>query len=976
MGNERKLRLIQVAKEFKVGLNTITDFLQKKGIKSDGSPNTLVDAETYAVLEKEFGANRAAGNARESIRERISLKQTTITLEEAKKQEREEEKEVVIKSNVISVKDEIQQPKFLGKIDLSPKPKAAPAPKAEAEKPAAQHPAAPAAPAPAQAPKAAAQPAPAPAPAVPEARPAQPAPATQASHAAPATPAPAAQAAPAEPAKPAAPATPAPTAQAPGQPDAKPAEAPAPAPEPAAPKDNIFRPETVTLTGPQVLGTMDVSGFVAGGKHKRKRLQKEKVDVSKAPRGNAQGGGNKQGGQGGQGGQNRPGQGGQNRPGAQNQPKPGEGRRNKNKGKAAPKPIVRPEVSDEEVSKQVKDTLARLTAKGAKSKSAKYRKDKRDAVAERMNEEFEREEQERSTLKVTEFVTVSELATMMNVSPTQVITACMNLGLMVSINQRLDAEALVVVAEEFGYKVEFVSVEIQEAINDEGEDKEEDLVPRPPIVTVMGHVDHGKTSLLDNIRKTNVIEGEAGGITQHIGAYSVELNGQKITFLDTPGHEAFTAMRARGAAVTDVAIIIVAADDSVMPQTIEAINHAQAAGVPMVFAINKIDKPNANPDHIKEQLSQMNYLVESWGGKYQDQEVSAKKGLNLDKLLEKVLLEAEMLDLKANPNKKAQGTVFESTLDKGRGYVSTILVQSGTLHVGDVILSGTYTGRVKAMFNENGKKVDSAGPSTPVQVLGLNGAPQAGDTFNVMEDDRSAREIANKREQLQRMQGIMTQKHVTLDEIGRRIAIGSFKELNIIVKGDVDGSIEAMSGSLIKLSKETVQVNVIHAAVGQISESDVLLAAASNAIIVGFQVRPSASARKLAEKEEIEIRLYSIIYDAINDIKDAIEGMLEPVMKEEIVASVEVLEIFKISKVGTVAGCIVREGKLQRNTPIRVIRDGIVIYTGKLGSLKRFKDDVKEVTAGQDCGLNIESFNDIRVGDIVEGYEQVEVKRK
>ena len=983
MGNERKLRLIQVAKEFKVGLNTITDFLQKKGIKSDGSPNTLVDAETYAVLEKEFGANRAAGNARESIRERISLKQTTITLEEAKKQEREEEKEVVIKSNVISVKDEIQQPKFLGKIDLSPKPKAAPAPapKAEAEKPAAQHPAAPAAPAPAQAPKAAAQPAPA-MPATPEARPSQAAPATPASPAAPATPvhaapaAQAAQAAPAEPAKPAAPATPAPAAQAPGQPDAKPAEAPAPAPEPTAPKDNIFRPETVTLTGPQVLGTMDVSGFVAGGKHKRKRLQKEKVDVSKAPKGNAQGGGNKQGGQGGQGGQNRPGQGGQNRPGAQNQPKPGEGRRNKNKGKAAPKPIVRPEVSDEEVSKQVKDTLARLTAKGAKSKSSKYRKDKRDAVAERMNEEFEREEQERSTLKVTEFVTVSELATMMNVSPTQVITACMNLGLMVSINQRLDAEALVVVAEEFGYKVEFVSVEIQEAINDEGEDKEEDLVPRPPIVTVMGHVDHGKTSLLDNIRKTNVIEGEAGGITQHIGAYSVVLNGQKITFLDTPGHEAFTAMRARGAAVTDVAIIIVAADDSVMPQTVEAINHAQAAGVPMVFAINKIDKPNANPDHIKEQLSQMNYLVESWGGKYQDQEVSAKKGLNLDKLLEKVLLEAEMLDLKANPNKKAQGTVIESTLDKGRGYVSTILVQSGTLRVGDVILSGTYTGRVKAMFNENGKKVEAAGPSTPVQVLGLNGAPQAGDTFNVMDDDRSAREIANKREQLARMQGIMTQKHVTLDEIGRRIAIGSFKELNIIVKGDVDGSVEAMSGSLIKLSKETVQVNVIHAAVGQISESDVLLAAASNAIIVGFQVRPSASARRLAEKEEIEIRLYSIIYDAINDIKDAIEGMLEPVMKEEIVASVEVLEIFKITKVGTVAGCMVREGKLQRSTPIRVIRDGIVIYTGKLGSLKRFKDDVKEVVVGQDCGLNIESFNDIRVGDIVEGYEQVEVKRK
>ena len=971
MGNERKLRLIQVAKEFKVGLNTITDFLQKKGIKSDGSPNTLVDSETYAVLEKEFGANRAAGNARDSIRERISLKQTTITLEEAKKQEREEEKEVVIKSNVISVKDEIQQPKILGKIDLSPKPKAAPAPapapKAEPVKPAEQPRAAQPAPAaaPAEAPKPAAKPEPAAEkPAAPEVKTAPAAPAAPAAAAATAAqtetgkPAPAAAPAPA--------ATPATTlAAAPAA-----AAAPAPKPEPAAPKDNIFRPETVTLTGPQVLGTMDVSGFVAGGKHKRKRLQKEKVDVSKAPKGNTPGGNRQGGNQGGQGSQNRPGGPGQN------QPRPGEGRRNKNKGKAAPKPIVRPEVSDEEVSKQVKDTLARLTAKGAKSKSAKYRKDKRDAVAERMNEEFEREEMERSTLKVTEFVTVSELATMMNVTPTQVITACMNLGLMVSINQRLDAEALVVVAEEFGYKVEFVSVEIQEAINDDNEDKEEDLVPRPPIVTVMGHVDHGKTSLLDNIRKTNVIEGEAGGITQHIGAYSVELNGQKITFLDTPGHEAFTAMRARGAAVTDVAIIIVAADDSVMPQTVEAINHAQAAGVPMVFAINKIDKPNANPDHIKEQLSQMNYLVESWGGKYQDQEVSAKKGMNLDKLLEKVLLEAEMLDLKANPNKKAQGTVIESTLDKGRGYVSTILVQSGTLHVGDVILSGTYTGRVKAMFNENGKKVESAGPSTPVQVLGLNGAPQAGDTFNVMEDDRSAREIANKREQLQRMQGIMTQKHVTLDEIGRRIAIGSFKELNIIVKGDVDGSVEAMSGSLIKLSKETVQVNVIHAAVGQISESDVLLAAASNAIIVGFQVRPSAAARKLAEKEEIEIRLYSIIYDAINDIKDAIEGMLEPVMKEEIVASVEVLEIFKITKVGTVAGCMVREGKLQRSTPIRVIRDGIVIYTGKLGSLKRFKDDVKEVVVGQDCGLNIESFNDIRVGDIVEGYEQVEVKRK
>ena len=957
MGNERKLRLIQVAKEFKVGLNTITDFLQKKGIKNDGSPNTLVDAETYAVLEKEFGANRNAGNARESVRERISMKQGTVTLEAAKQKEREEEKEVVIKSHVISVKDEIPQPKFLGKIDLNPKPKAQvahtePAQGAATAAAAANRPVQTAEPK-AEAPKPAA-------PAQPAAPTAEPK--VEKSEAAAPAPAPAAETAPkaVETPRPAV-ATPAaqPAETAPKAAEAAPAE---------APKDNVFRPTITPLAGPQVLGTMDVSGFVPGGRHKRKRLQKEKVDVTKS----AQKSGNAQGNRGGNG------QGGQNRPGGQqnqqNQPKPGEGRRNKNKNNKAPKPIVRPEVSDEEVSKQVKDTLARLTAKGAKSKSAKYRKDKREAVAERMSEEFEREEQERSTLKVTEFVTVSELATMMNVSPTEVITACMNLGLMVSINQRLDAEALVVVAEEFGFKVEFVSVEIQEAIHND-EDKEEDLVPRPPIVTVMGHVDHGKTSLLDNIRKTNVIEGEAGGITQHIGAYSVELNGQKITFLDTPGHEAFTAMRARGAAVTDVAIIIVAADDNVMPQTIEAINHAQAAGVPMVFAINKIDKPGANPDHIKEQLAQMNYLVESWGGKYQDQEISAKKGINLDKLLEKVLLEAEMLNLRANPNKKAVGTVIESTLDKGRGYVSTVLVQGGTLHVGDVILSGTYTGRVKAMFNENGKKVTEAGPSTPVQVLGLNGAPQAGDSFNVMDDDRSAREIANKREQLQRMQGIMTQKHVTLDEIGRRIAIGSFKELNIIVKGDVDGSIEAMSGSLIKLSKESVQVNVIHAAVGQISESDVLLAAASNAIIVGFQVRPSAAARKLAESEEIEIRLYSIIYDAINDIKDAIEGMLEPVMKEEIVASVEVMEIFKISKVGTVAGCIVREGKLTRNTPIRVIRDGIVIYTGKLGSLKRFKDDVKEVTSGQDCGLNIESFNDVKIGDIIEGYEQVEVKR-
>ncbi len=965
MGNDKKLRLIRVAKEFNVGLNTITDFLHKKGIKSDGLPGSLVDAATYDILEKEFGANRSAHKARESVRERISQKQATITLEEAEEQEKEEEKEVIIKSNVISVKDEIQQPKILGKIDLNP-PKHTSAPakeetahKAEEEKK--------------------------PRVATPDDnKPTVERPTTHLEQKS-ATERKETVAAPAE--KTAA------KQEIEQKPQPKVAAQPAeevkretPSQHEAA-KDHIFRPETTKLQGPQILGTMDVSEFTSGGKHKHKRIHKEKVDITKAQKSASQNGGKNAQGEAGKKNQNGDkNRGNANRGNANSsaaghnngqQQRQGEGRRNKNNKKNAPKPVVRPEVSDEEVSKQIKDTLARLTAKGAKNKGAKYRKEKREAVAERMNVEIEREEQERKILKVTEFVTVSELATMMNVSPTEVITACMNLGLMVSINQRLDAEALVVVAEEFGYKVEFVSVEIQEAITEEDSaDEEEHLVPRPPIVTVMGHVDHGKTSLLDNIRKTNVIEGEAGGITQHIGAYSVNLNGQKITFLDTPGHEAFTAMRARGAKITDVAIIIVAADDSVMPQTIEAINHAQAAGVPMVFAINKIDKPNANPDHIKEQLAQMNYLVESWGGQYQDQEISAKKGINLDKLLEKVLLEAEVLELKANPDKKAVGTVIESTLDKGRGYVSTILVQSGTLRIGDVILSGTYTGRVKAMFNENGVPVKEAGPSTPVRVLGLNGAPQAGDTFNVMDDDRSAREIANKREQLQRMQGIMTQKHVTLDEIGRRIAIGSFKELNIIVKGDVDGSVEAMSGSLIKLSKETVQVNVIHAAVGQISESDVLLAAASNAVIVGFQVRPSAAARKVAEQEEIEIRLYSIIYDAINDIKDAIEGMLEPVMKEEIVASVEVMEIFKISKVGMVAGCVVREGKLSRNTPIRVIRDGIVIHTGKLGSLKRFKDDVKEVTLGQDCGLNIDSYNDIKVGDIVEGYEQVEVKRK
>lgn len=916
MGNEKKIRLIKVAKEFNVGLNTITDFLHRKGIEIDSSPNTQIDADTYAIVEKEFGKNRPSGNELDSVREKMN-KKSSVSIEPAPAPKEEK--------RTIEVKEEVVQPKILGKIDLTPKKKSEPAPAP--------------APAPKKEPKVEA--------------PKQEAPEVE----------------PKVEVKPEPKEEPQPKAE--PKAESKVVEAPeAEEPKVEPKKNDVFRAtETPTLTGPQILGTMDVSGMVPGGKRHRKRLEKAKVDISKQQN-NAQKGRNNQ--QGDKNNNNNK----FNKQNNQNNQNQNQGGGKKNKQKPQPKPVVRPEVSDEEVSKQVKDTLARLTAKGAKNKGAKYRREKREEVRERMNEAFEQEAAEKKILKVTEFVTVSEVATMMNISPMEVISACMNLGLMVSINQRLDAEALVVVAEEFGFSVEFVSAEIQEAINDEEADTAEDLLPRPPIVTVMGHVDHGKTSLLDNIRKTNVTAGEAGGITQHIGAYSVNLNGQKITFLDTPGHEAFTAMRARGAKITDVAIIIVAADDKVMPQTVEAINHAQAAGVPMVFAINKIDKPQANPDHIKEQLSQMNLLVEDWGGKYQSQDVSAKQGLNLDKLLEKVLLEAEMLDLKANPNKKAKGTIIESTLDKGRGYVSTVLVQEGTLRVGDVILSGIYTGRVKAMFDENGNKVKEAGPSTPVQLLGLNGAPQAGDSINVMDDDRSAREIANKREQLQRMQGIMTQKHVTLDEIGRRIAIGSFKELNIIVKGDVDGSVEAMSGSLIKLSKETVQVNVIHSAVGQISESDVLLAAASNAIIVGFQVRPSAAARKVAEQEEIEIRLYSIIYDAINDIKDAIEGMLEPVMKEEIVCSIEVLETFKISKVGTIAGGIVREGKITRHTPIRVIRDGIVIHTGRLGSLKRFKDDVKEVSSGMDCGLNIESYNDIKIGDIIEGYEQVEVKRK
>ncbi len=649
--------------------------------------------------------------------------------------------------------------------------------------------------------------------------------------------------------------------------------------------------------------------------------------------------------------------------------------RGKDRGDDRSREKAVPEVSDEEIQKQIKETLARLTSSG-KSKASKYRRQKRDIVYQHQQAELEEIEKQKNVLKVTEFLTANDLASMMNIHVNQVISTCLNLGLFVSINQRLDAEAITLVADEFGFDVEFVSIETEEDAGIE-EDTPDKLLPRHPVVTVMGHVDHGKTSLLDNIRKTNVIAGEAGGITQHIGAYEVHLQeGKKITFLDTPGHEAFTAMRARGAKLTDIAIIVVAADDKVMPQTIEAINHARAAGVPMIFAINKIDKPNAQPEKIKEELSQMNILVEDWGGKFQSQEISAKHGVNLELLLEKVLLEAELLDLKANPDKFASGAVIESSLEKGRGYVAKILVQSGTLRVGDIAVAGCFHGKVKAMFNERNQAVSEAGPSTPVLLLGLNGAPQAGDKFNVFETEKEAKQVCVKRQQLLREQGLRTQKHITLDEIGRRIAIGDFKELNIIVKGDVDGSIEALSDSLLKLSTNQIQVNVIHKSVGQITESDVLLASASDAIIVGFQVRPSANARKLAEQEQIDIRNYSVIYDAIEEIKSAMEGMLSPTIEEKIVCNVEVREVFKISKVGSVAGCMVLDGKINRNTKVRLIRDGIVIYDGSLSTLKRFKDDVKEVATGYECGLSIENFNDLKVGDIIEGYEITEKRAK
>ena len=936
-----EIRLSKLTKQFSIGLARLVDFLNEKGANVEMNPNAKISDEYLPAIEAKFGEDQKL--KRDSEKVTIKLKEI-IEMGSRKKPEPEEEdvpeREVVIKSNALTEERHpepapvekpapvpaeeprtVAGPKVVDKIDLSKFDKKKPAPAPVEEKPA---------------PAPVAEPEPVPAPA----------------------PAPAAEPEPVSVPEPAPEPAPAPAAPA--------VEEPA---KPAGPRE--VKIEAERLAGVKVVDKIDLSQFdKKKKKKKRERIGKEgsqKVDVTKVEASNNAAKKDKKD--------------KNNHPGAQQQAggkKDKKNRRDRGGDKFKPMTEAEQEEMQKEIQKQIKETYARMNEGKKGNFGAKHRKEKRELASQRMQEEMEMQELEQKVLKVTEFVTVNDLATLMNNTPvTKVIGACMSLGMMVSINQRLDAETLVLVAEEFGYEVEFVTANLTDAIaQGEAEDTEEDLLPRPPVITVMGHVDHGKTSLLDYIRKANVIAGEAGGITQHIGAYNVKLpDGQRITFLDTPGHEAFTAMRARGAKMTDLAIIIIAADDCVMPQTVEAINHAQAAGVPMVFAINKIDKPGANPDKIREQLSNMNILVEDWGGKYQCQEISAKKGINVDLLLEKVLLEAEMLELKANPNRRASGAVIESSLDKGRGYLATILVQNGTMRVGDVMLSGCFTGRVKAMFNERGQKVEQAGPSTPVSVLGLNGAPTAGETFNIMADEKEAKDIANKREQLIRIQGIKTQKHMTLEEIGRRIAIGNFKELNVIVKGDVDGSVEALSDSIIKLSTEEVRVNVIHKAVGAISESDILLAAASDAIIIGFQVRPMPSARKLAEKEEIEIRLYSVIYDCINELKSGIEGMLEPEQKEEVTATAEVMETFKISKVGTIAGCMVREGKLQRSAKVRVIRDGIVVYTGELGSLKRFKDDVKEVVSGMDCGLNIQGYNDIKVGDVVEAYTIVEIKR-
>ena len=964
----KDIKLFTLAKELNVGIGSFKESLEKKDVLDVNTinPNTRVPRQIAEQLIAEHG--RGMGKAEISqLLDKLDGSAATPKTEPAKpKEEPKPESRPAKETHIETVIPEDRRPSLniKGSIaDLKPKAEVKPEPKVEVK------------PDPKPEPKA--TPAPKP---QPEAKPAE-------------APAPAKVEEP-KPIKPEAKTEPAPKAE----PKVEVKLEPTPAPEAKAPEKEeptVREPEIYRPSAPSagisfnVVGKIDLSTIndntrpakkAHGDKsgRKRTRIGKGPVDVKaeaakvtdNAPKKQGQ----RTGGANGTGRSADPNSRGANR----NAQSAGDGQKTGRKAKRQSQQPQKAVVTDEDVQRQVKETLARLTGKNQQgAKSAKHRRDKRDAARSAALDAQERSEAESRTLKLTEFVTVSDLASMMDVPVTQVIATCMSIGLMVSINMRLDAETIDMVAEEFGYKTDFVSAEAVEAMTQEDEvDDEADLISRPPIVTVMGHVDHGKTSLLDRLRNTNVIAGEAGGITQHIGAYSLRLkDGKRITFLDTPGHEAFTAMRARGAKVTDIAIIIVAADDDVMPQTKEAINHAAAAGVPMVFAINKIDKPAANPDRIREQLAAMNYLVEEWGGKYQCQEISAKKGINIDELLEKVLLEAELLELKANPKRRAVGSVIESSLDKGRGYVATVLVQNGTLSQGDIVLSGTHYGRVKAMFNERNQKVEKAGPSEPVLILGLDGAPTAGETFNVMDTEQEARSIAAKREQLKREQDNRTKKGLTLDELARRRALGNFQELNVIIKGDVDGSIEALSDSLIRLSTEEIQVNVIHKGVGQISESDVVLASASSAIILGFQVRPSQAARRLADREGVEIRTYSIIYDTIEDIKSAMEGMLSPEIKENVVANLEVQQTFKITKVGTIAGCMVVEGKIKRNNKIRLIRDGIVKYQGELGSLKRYKDDAKEVVMGQDCGLNIDGYNDIMVGDIIEAYEEIEIKK-
>ncbi len=963
-------RLNKVAKDFNVGIQTIVDYLAKKGHQVEQNPNTKISEEQYELLADAFQGERKVKEEADKI-ELTAGGANQVVEASAKETNEAENEEVIIKGYTTAKPAPSRQAKHAAKPVAEPEAEAVTEPVPEAPKPAAETPVAKA---------------------EPEASPAEQAdePADQPASDSPfnvvgkidlsalnqrtrpdkkkkpkkgekkeaAKPAPAPKAEP----KPAPEPTPEPA------PAEEPIEEPQPV-EPAKPEPEFIETQYQKLEGPKVLDKIDLSQFrkdgadTPGSKRKRKHTKKDAVSAQEVKKIGAEVAKKES----------------KEKEKAKkesqkNAAKQQDGGGKKKKKKEEKKPI---EIDDNEIEKQIRDTLARLSPLG-KSKTSKHNREKRQKVHAQMEEEMLHEMENQKVLQVTEFVTANELATMMNVPVTKIIATCMSVGIFVSINQRLDAETIKLITDEFGFQVNFADEDVVNTIHKiEEEDRPEDLVPRNPIITVMGHVDHGKTSLLDYIRKTNVIAGEAGGITQHIGAYEVQTaDGRKITFLDTPGHEAFTAMRARGAKMTDIAIIVIAADDKIMPQTVEAINHAQSAGVPIVFAINKIDKPGADPDRIKTELANMNLLVEEWGGKYQSQDISAKKGIGVEELLEKVILQADIMELKGNPNKRAKGVVIESALDKGRGYVAKLLVQEGTMRKGDPIVAGAIAGRVRAMYNERNQEVTSAGPSQPVLLLGLTGACQAGDTFNIMENEKEAKDIAAKRTQLQREQGIRTQTHLTLEEIGRRRALGNFKELNIIVKGDVDGSVEALSDSLLKLSNEEVQVNVIHKGVGQISENDVTLAMASDAIIIGFQVRPSVGARKMAETEHIDIRLYSIIYDAINELKDAIEGMLAPETQEKIVANLEIRETFKISKVGTIAGCMCLDGKINRQSNIRIIRDGIVVYTGKLASLKRFKDDVKEVVSGQDCGLNIENYNDIKVGDIVEAYEVIEIKRK